>query len=52
MNRTGPGGAEDPPKDARAAGSIIKDVLIWLGWMLAALVGLAVLVLLPGWFGS
>ncbi len=41
----------DPLKDAVRGGSILKDVAIWLGWMLVALVGIAVM-LLPGWFGS
>jgi len=48
----GTGGAEENPKDAKAAASIIKDVLVWLGWMAGAFVALGTLVLVPGWLSG
>ena len=43
-------GREDdqPAKEAVKGGAIIKDVLIWTGWLLLALAGIALLVLVPG----
>lgn len=41
-----------PSEDAVRSGSILRDLLIWGSWMLAALVGTGVLLLLPGWLSG
>ena len=49
----GTGGADaHPSEDAVRSGSILRDLPMWGGWMLATLVGIGVMLLLPGWLSG